>query len=95
MVVSDEKGRVKIFQEKPVEFIGNKINAGIYIFNTSIIDRIELKPHFLERDIFPKLAQQDEMRSLLLNGFWMDIGQPKDFLTCTQYYLNHLKELQT
>ncbi len=36
--------------------MGNKINTGIYIFNTTIIDKIELKPHFLERDIFPKLA---------------------------------------
>lgn len=24
-------------------------------------------------------------------GFWMDIGQPKDFITGTALYLNHLK----
>lgn len=57
VAVSDEKGCVNIFQEKPKDFIGNKVNAGIYLFNNSIIDKIELKPHFLERDIFPKLAE--------------------------------------
>lgn len=30
------------FVEKPVEFVSNKINAGLYIFNTSILDRIEV-----------------------------------------------------
>lgn len=51
-------GRVARFIEKPKEFITNRVNAGLYIFNKSIIERIALKPHFLERDIFPKLAEE-------------------------------------
>lgn len=30
------------FVEKPVEFVGNRINAGIYIFNPSVLRRIEV-----------------------------------------------------
>jgi mannose-1-phosphate guanylyltransferase len=30
------------FVEKPTEFVSNKINAGLYMFNTSILDRIEV-----------------------------------------------------
>jgi mannose-1-phosphate guanylyltransferase len=30
------------FVEKPVEFVSNKINAGLYMFNTSMLDRIEV-----------------------------------------------------
>lgn len=30
------------FVEKPVEFVGNRINAGIYMFNPSILERIEV-----------------------------------------------------
>jgi mannose-1-phosphate guanylyltransferase len=30
------------FVEKPVEFVGNRINAGIYIFQPSVLDRIEV-----------------------------------------------------
>lgn len=86
-------GRVSKFFEKPKEFVTNRINAGLYIFNKSIIDRIELKPHFLERDIFPKLAEEGQLYCMALRGtFWMDLGQPKDFLTGTKYYLQHLKE---
>lgn len=31
---------IERFVEKPKEYVGNHINAGIYIFNTSMIKRI-------------------------------------------------------
>ena len=31
------------FVEKPQEFVSNKINAGMYIFNPSILNRIEVQ----------------------------------------------------
>jgi mannose-1-phosphate guanylyltransferase len=34
------------FVEKPKEFVGNRINAGIYIFNPSILDRIDVSSSF-------------------------------------------------
>ena len=55
---SEEGGRVAHFVEKPKEFFTNRVNAGLYIFNKSILDRIEVKPGFLERDLFPKLAEE-------------------------------------
>ena len=33
-------GQIERFVEKPQEFVSNKINAGLYIFSTSILDRI-------------------------------------------------------
>jgi mannose-1-phosphate guanylyltransferase len=30
------------FVEKPVEFVGNRINAGIYLFHPKVLDRIEV-----------------------------------------------------
>jgi mannose-1-phosphate guanylyltransferase len=56
-----EWGRVNRFYEKPKEFVTNRVNAGIYIFNKSIIDKIEMRPHFLERDIFPRLAEEGQL----------------------------------
>ena len=41
VVCYDERGRIERFVEKPQEFVSNKINAGLYIFNTSILDRIQ------------------------------------------------------
>jgi len=56
VVVANEEGKIMQFVEKPKIYVGNKINAGIYIFNPQILDRIELKPTSIEKEIFPKMA---------------------------------------
>ncbi|KAK6175474.1 hypothetical protein SNE40_013933 [Patella caerulea] len=93
VVVYDvENGQIKQFVEKPQEYVSNKINAGLYIFNTSILDRIELKPTSIEKEIFPVMAADVQLFAMELKGFWMDVGQPKDFLTGMCLYLNSLKQ---
>ena len=82
--------RIDRFVEKPVEFVGNRINAGIYILNTSVIDRIELRPTSIEQETFPAMVKDGQLHSFDLEGFWMDVGQPKDFLTGTCLYLSSL-----
>lgn len=42
VVVYNQKGQISSFVEKPSEFVSNKINAGIYIFETSVLERIEV-----------------------------------------------------
>ena len=59
-------------------------------FNT-ILNKIECKPTSIENEIFPNMVSNNELHSFDLNGFWMDVGQPKDFLTGTCLYLNYLK----
>ena len=60
VILSDEKGMIKSFVEKPKVFISDKINAGIYLFNTKIIDRIPLNVKTsIERKIFPVLAAEE------------------------------------
>lgn len=78
------------FVEKPVEFVGNRINAGLYILNPEVIDLIDLKPTSIEKETFPLLVEQRSLYSFDLEGFWMDVGQPKDFLAGTTLYLNSL-----
>eukprot|EP00026_Physarum_polycephalum_P009476 Phypoly_transcript_09601.p1 GENE.Phypoly_transcript_09601~~Phypoly_transcript_09601.p1 ORF type:complete len:227 (+),score=40.29 Phypoly_transcript_09601:511-1191(+) len=91
VVVAQEDGKILKFVEKPQVFVGNKINAGIYIFNPSILSRIEPKPTSIEKEIFPKMAHENQLYSMYLEGFWMDVGQPKDFLAGMSLYLNALK----
>lgn len=55
--------------------------AGMYIFNPSILNRIQLKPTSIEKEVFPFMAKEKQLYAFELSGFWMDIGQPKDFLT--------------
>lgn len=82
------------FVEKPVEFVGNRINAGLYILNPEVIDLIELKPTSIEKDTFPKLVEKKSLYSFDLEGYWMDVGQPKDFLAGTVLYLESLSKRQ-
>jgi mannose-1-phosphate guanylyltransferase len=43
VVNHSESTKIERFVEKPQTFISNKINAGIYIFNPTVLDRIEVK----------------------------------------------------
>lgn len=52
----------------------------MYIFNPSVLSRIELKPTSIEKEVFPMMAQDQQLYAFELAGFWMDVGQPKDFL---------------
>ncbi|KGG52557.1 mannose-1-phosphate guanyltransferase [Mitosporidium daphniae] len=78
------------FVEKPKEFVSNRINAGIYLFTPAILQRIEPKPTSIEKEVFPLMAYDEQLHAFDLDGFWMDVGQPKDYLAGTGLYLNHL-----
>jgi mannose-1-phosphate guanylyltransferase len=92
VVVHDQNGRIQHFVEKPQTFVGNHINAGLYCFSPSILNRISLKPTSIEKEIFPVMADQGELFAMILPGYWMDIGQPKDYLTGMCLHLASLKK---
>ena len=52
VVYDHESGRIKRFVEKPKEFVSNKINAGLYIFQPDILKRIELRNMSIEKEVF-------------------------------------------
>lgn len=62
------------------EFVGDKINAGIYVCAPTVLRRIELRPTSIEREVFPHVAADNSLYAYTLNGYWMDVGQPKDYL---------------
>ena len=49
LVYDKKSGSIERFVEKPKEFISNKINAGMYIFNPSILERIHPRPMSIEK----------------------------------------------
>lgn len=77
VVIHDEAGKIQHFVEKPQTFVGNHINAGLYIFNSTVLDRIELRPTSIEKEIFPAMAAVGDLYAMVLPGYWMDIGQPR------------------
>nr|UZH44860.1 GDP-D-phosphomannose mutase 1 [Apium graveolens] len=92
VVMEESTGQVERFVEKPKLFVGNKINAGIYLLNPSTLDRIELRPTSIEKEVFPQIAAENKLFAMVLPGFWMDIGQPKDYITGLRLYLDSLRK---
>ena len=73
VVYSAETGKIDRFVEKPQEYVSNKINAGMYIFNVSVLDRIELRPTSIEKEIFPVMAADGDLFAMDLKGLTCDI----------------------
>lgn len=61
-------------------FVGDKINAGIYVLEPCVLDRIELRPTSIEKETFPLIVRDKRLFAFTLPGYWMDVGQPKDYL---------------
>ncbi|MEH1998576.1 MAG: NDP-sugar synthase [Nostoc sp.] len=83
VVVTDEDGRVKAFQEKPSteEALSTNINTGIYIFEPEVFNYI---PSGVEYDIggqlFPKLVEiKAPFYAIPMDFEWVDIGKVPDY----------------
>ena len=60
VVIYEQKtGKIESFVEKPQEFVSNKINAGMYIFTPSVLDRIEVSSR--KQDVHDHLILRDEL----------------------------------
>jgi NDP-sugar pyrophosphorylase family protein len=85
----EESGRVRGFLEKTSASSTALVNAGVYIFKSSVLDYIPDGPGSLERDIFPKLVCSG-VQSLEQKGLFIDIGTPEDYTRaqalCDQLY---------
>ncbi|KAL8272214.1 hypothetical protein Esti_003879 [Eimeria stiedai] len=63
----------------------------VYILNKKCIDRIPLARCSIEKEFFPQLAAEGRLFCFHLQGYWADIGQPKDFLEGMSLYLQDLR----
>ncbi len=84
VVPTDGDGRVQGFIEKPPpgEAPTNLINAGVYIMEPSILDRIPAGVEYsAERALFPGLVEEDaRLFATGTDAYWMDIGTPAKYL---------------
>jgi len=80
LVSIDENGKVIAFREKPRRPAPGLVNAGIYVFEPEVLNYIpEVKYYSLEEQIFPVLAEKGKLYAYVYNGYWVDIGAPKDY----------------
>lgn len=88
-VIIRQNDEIRKFVEKPKKYLGNTINAGIYIMNTEVIENIPLEEVSLEKDIFTRLVKKNQLGCHSLQGYWKDIGQFSDFLDAQSIFLEN------
>ncbi|MYM83980.1 NTP transferase domain-containing protein [Duganella sp. FT50W] len=91
VVVSDENGRVRSFQEKPSrqEALSNFVSTGIYIFEPAVLDLIPAGRQFdIGADLFPLMTEKGLPFYAQHRPFnWIDIGSVKDYWEVCQSVL--------
>lgn len=76
-------GRVREFVEKPPPGTepSNLINAGTYVFEPSVLERIPAGERVsIERDTFPAVAADGKMHGFSTDDYWIDAGVPELYL---------------
>ncbi|HEX2050203.1 MAG TPA: NDP-sugar synthase [Actinomycetota bacterium] len=84
VVPTGDDGRVEGFVEKPPrdEATTNLINAGVYVLEPSVLDRIPAGEVWsAERQLFPELVSSGApLYARGTHAYWMDIGTPDKYL---------------
>jgi len=81
VAVCDE-GRVEAFVEKPAPGTepSNLINAGTYVLEPSVLDRIPEGPSSIERQVFPSMVSDACLYASASSAYWIDVGTPTTYL---------------
>jgi mannose-1-phosphate guanylyltransferase len=83
---------IKQFIEKPAKGQAptNLINAGVYVLSPQVFDYIPKgKQCSMEREVFPALAREQKLFGHMVEGLWMDIGKPEEYLLTNKIILDN------
>ena len=83
VVPTDDEGRVIAFIEKPPrdEAPTNRINAGTYVLEPSVLERIAGdRKVSIEREVFPGMAAEGRLYAMSTDDYWLDTGTPLQYL---------------
>ena len=80
-------GKIVRFEEKGAFRGAGWINAGIYRIRREVLEQIpEQTLCSLEREIFPRLAEKNELAGYPAEGMFLDIGTPESFLEAQKLF---------
>lgn len=85
IVITDEKGRIERFLEKPGwgQVFSDTINTGIYILEPEVLDYIPKNiPFDFSKDLFPLILEKGiSMYGYIADCYWCDVGNIEQFMT--------------
>jgi D-glycero-alpha-D-manno-heptose 1-phosphate guanylyltransferase len=77
--VQIEENKVVAFEEKQNSSGPGLINAGLYHLHANLFQGWNGRPFSLERELFPKLANEGRLKFVSLETDFIDIGVPEDY----------------
>jgi len=83
VVPTDRLGRVTAFIEKPArdEAPTNLINAGTYVLEPSVLERIPAgRKVSIERETFPAMVRAQRLYARADEAYWLDTGTPAAYI---------------
>ena len=75
----DNIGMISKFVEKSSSSGRGLINAGVFKISCEVLQDIPARTFSMERDVFPKLAAEEKLFGVKLDGEFIDIGIPEDY----------------
>lgn len=103
LIVDKATNEALHYAEKPETFVGDLINAGIYVFSPQMFDliekavpsgpEIEESEEFLrlEQDVLMNICGDKHVYVYLTTDFWMQLKSAGMVVPCAQHLLAHLK----
>jgi len=82
-IITDANDMVVEFREKTGNHLPGLVNAGVYVFNPSVLGHIPTGEVSLEKNIFPSLLDKG-VYAVKQSGTFIDIGTPADYLRAPQ-----------
>lgn len=79
--------------EKPKEYVGNLINAGLYKFTPEVFDKLPLitkspRGEYEITDVISLLAKDKKVKIKKIKDFWKDFGKPEDVEKLSDFLAN-------
>ncbi len=90
VVETATNGQVTRFVEKPApgETTSFNVNAGTYVLEPSVIDRIAVNQKTsIERVVFPAMVAQRTLFAMPTNDSWVDTGRPETYIAANMSVL--------
>ena len=96
VVETDSEGRVLRFIEKPAPGTtsSNVINAGTYVLEPSVLDRMPPGERIsIERVVFPAMVTEGRLAAVATDDYWIDTGRPDTYLQANLDLIDGSREL--
>lgn len=79
--------------EKPKEFVGDLINAGLYKFTPEVFEKLPLieksvRGEYEITDVVSLLAQEKKVKIKKIKDYWHDFGNPNDIPKLAEFIKN-------